>query len=78
MRTSDRDALQDHMTGAAIGTLIHYPIPPHMQAAYSGMGIALGALPLAHNLTSKVLSLSMRPQLGLDQLQDIVNALNNT
>jgi hypothetical protein len=29
-------------------------------------------------LTSKVLSLSMRPQLGLDQLQDIVNALNNT
>ena len=34
VRTSDREALQDRMTEAGIGTLIHYPIPPHMQKAY--------------------------------------------
>jgi len=77
VRTSDREALQYRMTEASIGTLIHYPIPPHMQAAYSGMGIAPEALPLARDLASKVLSLPMNPQLSLDQVQDIVNALKN-
>ena len=59
VRTSDREALQDRMTEAGIGTLIHYPIPPHMQHAYAGLGIALDALPLAHTLASEVLSLPM-------------------
>ena len=77
VRTSDREALQYRMTEAGIGTLIHYPIPPHMQAAYSGMGIAPEALPLARDLASEVLSLPMNPQLSLDQVQDIVNALKN-
>ena len=72
MRTSDRDALQDHMTGAAIGTLIHYPIPPHMQAAYSGMGIAPEALPLACDLASEVLSLPIGPQLGVQVVQSSI------
>ena len=39
VRTSDREALQDRMTEAGIGTLIHYPIPPHMQKAYTDMEI---------------------------------------
>jgi len=77
VRTSDREALQGRMTEAGIGTLIHYPIPPHMQAAYSGMGIAPEALPLARDLAGEVLSLPMGPQLSLDQVQDIVNALKN-
>jgi dTDP-4-amino-4,6-dideoxygalactose transaminase len=77
VRTSDRDALQDRLSEAGVGTLIHYPIPPHMQAAYSGMGIEPKALPLARDLASEVLSLPMGPQLGLDQVQDIVTALKN-
>jgi dTDP-4-amino-4,6-dideoxygalactose transaminase len=77
VRSSDRDALQDRMTEAGVGMLIHYPIPPHMQAAYSRMGIVPEALPLARDLASEVLSLPMGPQLGLDQVQDIVNALKN-
>ena len=39
VRTSDREALQGRMTEAGIGTLIHYPIPPHMQKAYADMEI---------------------------------------
>jgi dTDP-4-amino-4,6-dideoxygalactose transaminase len=77
IRTSDREALQDRMTEASIGTLIHYLIPPHMQKAYTNMEIMPEALPLARDLASEVLSLPMGPQLSLDQVQDIVNALKN-
>ena len=77
VRTSDREALQDRMTEAGIGTLIHYPIPPHMQKAYTDMEIMPEALPMARDLASEVLSLPMGPQLSLDQVQDIINALKN-
>ena len=77
VRTSDRDALQGRMIKAGIGTLIHYPIPPHMQKAYADMDLLPDAFPLARDLASEVLSLPMGPQLGLDQVQDIVNELKN-
>lgn len=77
VRTSDREALQDRMTEAGVGTLIHYPIPPHMQKAYADMEIMPEALPIARDLASDVLSLPMGPQLSLDQVQDVVNALKN-
>jgi dTDP-4-amino-4,6-dideoxygalactose transaminase len=77
VRTSDRDALQGRITKAGIGTLIHYPIPPHMQKAYADMDLLPDAFPLARDLASEVLSLPMGPQLGLDQVQDIVNELKN-
>jgi len=77
VRTSDREALQDRMTEAGIGTLIHYPIPPHMQKAYTNMEIIPEALPLARDLASEVLSLPIGPQVGLDRVQDIINALKN-
>jgi dTDP-4-amino-4,6-dideoxygalactose transaminase len=77
VRTSDRDALQDRLTEAGIGTLVHYPIPPHMQKAYADMQILPDAFPLARDLASEVLSLPMGPQLGLDQVHDTIVALQN-
>lgn len=77
VRTTEREALQASLGEAGIGTLIHYPIPPHMQESYAGLGIAPDALPLARELASEVLSLPIGPQLGLDQVQDIVTTLKN-
>ena len=77
VRTPDRSRLQGRLSEAGIGTLIHYPIPPHMQKAYADMEILPDAFPLARDLASEVISLPMGPQLGLDQVQDIVNALKN-
>jgi dTDP-4-amino-4,6-dideoxygalactose transaminase len=77
VRTSDRDALQDRLTEAGIGTLVHYPIPPHMQKAYADMQILPDAFPLARDLAREVLSLPMGPQLGLDQVHDTIVALQN-
>ena len=72
VRTSGREALQGRMTEAGSGTLIHYPIPPHMQQAYSGLRIAPDALPLAHTLASEVLSLPMGPHLRDREVNNIV------
>ena len=77
VRTPDRDRLQGHLSETGIGTLIHYPIPPHMQKAYAKTKILSEVFPLARDLASEVLSLPMGPQLSLDQVQDIVNALKN-
>ena len=52
-------------------------LPIQVHEAYTNMEIMPEALPLARNLASEVLSLPMGPQLSLDQVQDIVNALKN-
>jgi len=63
VRSPDRDGLQKRLAKAGVDTLIHYPIPPHMQEAYADLGLAPDALPLAHQLAGEVLSLPMGPQL---------------
>lgn len=78
VRTSGRDALQARLAEAGIGTLIHYPIPPHMQAAYAGLGIAPEVLPLARQLAGEVVSLPIGPQLDLGDVRNIIAQLRNT
>ena len=77
VRTSDREALQDRMTKAGVGTLVHYPIPPHMQDAYAGLSIAADALPLARQLATEVLSLPIGPQLGLKEADVVIAFIND-
>lgn len=72
VRTTDREKLQARLTEAGVGTLIHYPIPPHMQAAYAELGIAPGDLPLAQKLADEVLSLPIGPQLALDDVDRVI------
>jgi dTDP-4-amino-4,6-dideoxygalactose transaminase len=64
VRSSERDALQRRLGAAGIGTLIHYPIPPHMQDAYAGLGFAADAFPLTRQIAGDVLSLPIGPQLS--------------
>ena len=75
VRAPDRDALQKQLTEAGVGTLIHYPIPSHMQAAYAGLGLAPDALPLAQRLADEVLSLPMGPQLPLADAVRVIAAV---
>jgi dTDP-4-amino-4,6-dideoxygalactose transaminase len=75
VRSTDRSALQHRLRDAGVGTLIHYPIPPHMQAAYASLGIAPGALPVAKRLAEEVLSLPMGPQMPLDDTKAVVEAI---
>ncbi len=61
LRHPARAAFQKRLADAGIGTVIHYPIPPHLQKAYAEEGYPLGSLPIAERLANEVLSLPMCP-----------------
>lgn len=75
IRTSERDELQARLSSAGIGTLIHYPIPPHLQQAYSGAGHSQDAFPIANRLANEVLSLPIGPQLDRSSVDQIVTTI---
>lgn len=75
VRTPQRDELQQHLEHAGIGTLIHYPIPPHLQQAYAPLGHGPGAFPVAEALAREVLSLPMGPHLHLKSAQEVIHAV---
>jgi dTDP-4-amino-4,6-dideoxygalactose transaminase len=73
IRHPDRNALQEQLTAAGIGTLIHYPVPIHQSQAYPEFHQY--QLQLATDLASSVLSLPMGPQLDEVAVAEVVQAL---
>jgi dTDP-4-amino-4,6-dideoxygalactose transaminase len=63
VRHRQRDELQHRLQRAGIGTMIHYPIPPHLQPAYTELGYGAGAFPITEAIHREVLSLPMGPNL---------------
>ena len=61
VRHPQRDALQGCLAEAGVGSLIHYPIPPHKQAAYADLQFPPGAFPAASRIAEEVLSLPISP-----------------
>jgi dTDP-4-amino-4,6-dideoxygalactose transaminase len=74
VRSAEREALQARLATGGVQTLIHYPIPPHLQQAYAGTGHARGSFPLAERLAREVLSLPMGPHLDMDRLATLLPA----
>jgi len=73
VRSDKRDVLQKRISEAGIDTLIHYPIPPHLQEAYSNLGYRKGDFPITEKLAGEVLSLPIGPHVGdLQQSQTIL------
>jgi dTDP-4-amino-4,6-dideoxygalactose transaminase len=70
-----RDSLQKFLGAHNIGTLIHYPIPPHLQEAYSDLQIVKGSLPIAERLANESLSLPIDPFLIPDDINKIINTV---
>lgn len=75
VRSAQRDILQARLSEAGVGTLIHYPIPPHMQGAYASLAIAPNALPLAQDIVGEILSLPMGPQLIMAEAEQVIAAV---
>ena len=75
VRHQHRDLLQKKLEEAGIGTLIHYPIPPHLQVAYEELGYSTGTFPIAERIHCEVLSLPMCPHLDKRQLQSVISAV---
>ncbi|HXH37734.1 MAG TPA: DegT/DnrJ/EryC1/StrS family aminotransferase [Thermoanaerobaculia bacterium] len=72
-----RDDLQRHLTQRSIGTLIHYPIPPHCSEAYRSLGFAAGSFPLAESMAKSVLSLPMGPHLSDGEIDVVVDTIRS-
>jgi len=75
IRHPQRDALAKALAGYGIGTIVHYPIPPHRQPAYAGLGFGEGAFPIAEAIHREVLSLPIGPTMTLAQAGEVVTAL---
>ena len=73
VRVQDRDLLQKQLTEAKIGTGIHYPIPLHLQKAYSGLGYSEGQFPVTERVAAEIVSLPMYPGLDLEQQRRVVD-----
>jgi dTDP-4-amino-4,6-dideoxygalactose transaminase len=67
-----RDELHKALADVGVGTLIHYPIPPHLQQAYKDAGLVQGPLPIAERMGEQVLSLPIGPHLESSHLAEIV------
>jgi dTDP-4-amino-4,6-dideoxygalactose transaminase len=78
VRSTKRDALQQHLLKAGIKTLIHYPIPPHLQKAYRSLGLREGSLPISEAIHREVLSLPIGPHLTRNQAISVVECLRES
>jgi dTDP-4-amino-4,6-dideoxygalactose transaminase len=76
IRHSQRDLVQRKLAEYGIGTLIHYPIPPHLSNAYNNEKYFRGAFPLAEEVSDTALSLPMGPHVSTEQAAYVVEALD--
>lgn len=81
IRSKNRDLIQSFLKDQGIGTMIHYPIPPHLQDAYIDLNFPEGSFPISERMHREVLSLPIGPHLELLQTKAIVektiNAFSN-
>ena len=75
IRTNKRDELQQYLNTHEVGTLIHYPLPPHLQEAYQELGYQKGDFPLAETIADTCLSLPLFPGLTDGQVEQVCNTI---
>jgi len=74
IRVIEREKVQSALAEAGIETIIHYPVPPHKQRAYSDFSSR--SFPVAENFAAQVLSLPIGPQLSDDQAEHVIQEVN--
>ena len=73
VRTTNREKLQQELTEKGIQTMIHYPVPPHLQKAYKNLGYKEGDFPIAEEIARTCLSLPVWPGMLKSNLDKIWN-----
>ena len=77
IRSKQRDELQQHLQQHGIGTMIHYPIPPHQQGAYRELNLNKGDFPISERIHDQVLSLPMGPHLDENDIITVCSAIES-
>jgi len=71
----DRDGLQKYLGDKGIGTGLHYPVPLHLQKAYSDQGYKKGDFPVTEDVANRLLSLPMFPELTKEQIEYVAECI---
>jgi dTDP-4-amino-4,6-dideoxygalactose transaminase len=71
IRTHKRDELQKYLNQNGVGTLIHYPIPPHLQKAYDHLGYKQKDFPIAEEIANTCLSLPVWPGMTEEMIREV-------
>ncbi|OGZ06566.1 MAG: aminotransferase [Candidatus Lloydbacteria bacterium RIFCSPLOWO2_01_FULL_50_20] len=74
VRTKERDRFQEHLLGQGIGTMIHYPIPPHKQPAYKEWNNE--SYPLTEEIHETIVSIPLHAMLKEEEIKKIIEACN--
>jgi dTDP-4-amino-4,6-dideoxygalactose transaminase len=77
VRHPRRDELQVHLSRQGIGTLIHYPVPPHLSDAYAERGWKVGDFPITEKLARTVLSIPMGPHLESASIDQVIQSFQS-
>lgn len=72
--SKQRDEFQKALSNAGVATLIHYPVPPHLQRAFENLGFEKGAFPIAEQIHDQVLSLPISPHITVEQAEKVIEA----
>ncbi len=75
VRTTKRDALHNHLAKRGVQTVIHYPIPPHLQKAFSYLGYQKGDFPITEKIAAETLSLPLYPGLSTEDQQYVIDCV---
>lgn len=76
IRTDRRDELIEYLNEREIGTIVHYPIPPHLSEAYGYLGYGEGAFPITENYAKTVLSIPMYNGMTREEQTYVIDAIN--
>ncbi len=77
IRTGKRDSLQEHLHKNEIGTLIHYPVPPHLQEACRDMNFKKDDFPLAEKISDTVVSIPLWPGMQQPTVEKVASVIKN-
>ena len=75
IRCHERDGLQAHLQECGVGTMIHYPVPPHLSQAYADLKYKPGAFPITEELSRSILSIPIGPHLSLEDAEFVVEKI---
>ncbi len=75
IRSTNREELQRYLSAEGIATMIHYPIPPHLQPACHALGFGEGSFPITEAIHREIISLPMGPHLSRSDVEKVAAAL---
>jgi dTDP-4-amino-4,6-dideoxygalactose transaminase len=75
VRHQQRDRLRQMLADRGVETLVHYPIPPHLQSAYKELGHGRGAFPLAESMADSLISLPIGPAMSNQQVAHVIESV---